>query len=137
MWQVLRAHGSYPTLESIFNSLAVRQASAPEGVSPAQRWILVDPGDEYILKRKRKLEVSDANASERLKATKLQPSSGDPEIIIIDDDGVRSSMDLEIARDDVDQCQHISENIQDIVSITSSGNVTDFREVSRPSQRSK
>ena len=115
----------------------MRQASAPEGVSPAQRWILVDPGDEYILKRKRKLEVSDANASERLKATKLQPSSGDPEIIIIDDDGVRSSMDLEIARDDVDQGQQMSVNMQDIVSTASSENVTDFREVSRPSQRSK
>ena len=114
------------------------QASAPEGVSPAaQRWILVDPGDEYILKRKRMLEVSNANASEGIKATKIQPSSVDPEIIIIHDDGVRSSMDLEIARDDVDQGQQMSVNMQDIVSTASSENVTDFRELSRLSQRSK
>ena len=100
----------------------MRQASAPEGVSPAQRWILLDPGVEFVLKRQRKLEVSDANASERLKVTKIQASRGDPEI----------------ARDDVDQDREMLANMQDIVSTASSEKTSDLDEInSQSSERSK
>ena len=103
------------------NSLVVRQASAPEGVSSAQKWILVHP-DKLVLQRKRKLEVSDANASERLKASKIQASRGDPEI----------------ARDDVDQSQEMLVNMQDIVSTVSSEKMSNYSEVIfQPSENSK
>ena len=95
----------------------MRQASAPEGVSPAQRWILLDPGVEFVLKRQQKLEVSDANASERLKETKVQASRGDSEI----------------ARDDVDRGQEILTNTQDIVSMTSSEMTSDLDAIISPS----
>ena len=100
----------------------MRQASAPEGVSPAQRWILLDPGNKFVLKRKIKLEVSDANASERLKETKIQASSEDPEI----------------ARDDVDQGLEMLANTEDIVSTTTSEETSDLDEdISQSSERSK
>ena len=68
------------------------------------------------------MEVSDANASERLKETKIQASRGDPEI----------------ARDDVDQGQETLANMQDIVSTTSSEKTSDLDEViSQSSEMSK
>ena len=77
-----------------------------------QQWILVDP-DKLVLKRKRKLEVSDANASKGLKATKLQASRGDPEI----------------ARDDVEQGQEMLANMEDIVSTANSEKMSNYSEV--------
>ena len=100
----------------------MRQTSAPEGVSPAQRWILLDPGVEFVMKRQQKLEASDANASDRLNETKIQASRGDPEI----------------ARDDVDQGQETLANMQDIVSTTSSEKTSDLDEdISQSSEMSK
>ena len=55
------------------NSLVVRQASAPEGVSPAQRWVLTDP-DEF-----EKVDASDKSASESFKATDIPTSHDDTE----------------------------------------------------------
>ena len=55
----------------------MRQASAPEGVSPAQRWILIDPDDKLIIKTKQKSEASDDNA---LKMIKMQAPSIDTEV---------------------------------------------------------
>ena len=52
----------------------MRQASAPEGISPAQRWILTDP-DEF----KKKLDASTKSAYESFKATDISSSHGDPE----------------------------------------------------------
>ena len=52
------------------NFLVVRQASAPEGVSPAQRWILTD-SDEF----KRKLDASDKSA----KASNFPITHNDPD----------------------------------------------------------
>ena len=52
----------------------MRQASAPEGVSPAQRWILTDP-EEF----KEKQDASDKSASENFKATDLPVSHNNPE----------------------------------------------------------
>ena len=99
----------------------MRQASAPEGVSPAQRWTLLDP-DKLVWKRQQNLEVSDANASESLKETKIQAFRGDPEI----------------ARDDVDQGQETLANMQDIVSTTSSEKTSDLDEdISQSSEMSK
>ena len=59
----------------------MRKASAPEGVSPAQRWILTDV-DEI----KKKQDASDKSASESFKATDLSSSHGDPESTKEDDD---------------------------------------------------
>ena len=56
------------------NSIVVRQASAPERVSPAQRWILTD-FDEL----KMKMDASDNTVSENIKATYLPTSHDDPE----------------------------------------------------------
>ena len=56
------------------NSLAVRQASAPEGVSPAQRWVLTAV-DEI----KKKQDASTKSASESFKATNLPTSHDDSE----------------------------------------------------------
>ena len=56
------------------NSLVVRQASAPEGVSPAQRWILTAV-DEI----KKKQDASDKNATESFKATDPPTSHDDSE----------------------------------------------------------
>ena len=100
------------------NSLVVRQASAPECVSPAQQWTLADRGDEFVLQRKRKLEVSDdANAPKREKETKIQASNMDPET----------------ARDDVDKV-----NMHDIVSLASSKKTRNLGEViSQPPEKSK
>ena len=50
----------------------MRQASAPEGVSPAQRWILTAV-DEI----KKKQDASDKSASESFKAADLSTSHGD------------------------------------------------------------
>ena len=81
----------------------------------------MDP-DKFVLKRKQKLEVSDANASESLKESKIQASRGDPEI----------------ARHDVDQGREMLENSQDIVSTTSSEKTSDLDDViSQTSERSK
>ena len=103
------------------NSLVVRQASVSEGMSPEQKWILVDP-DKLVLQRKRKLEVSDANVSENLKASKIQASREDPEI----------------ARDDVDQSQEMLANTQDIVSTANSEKMSNYSEVIfQPSENSK
>ena len=103
------------------NSFAERQASAPEGVSPAQRWILLDP-DQFVWKRQQKLEVSGADASKRLKENKIQSSRGDPDI----------------ARDDVDQGQETLANMQDIVSTASFEKMSDLDEdISQSSERSK
>ena len=100
----------------------MRQASAPEGVSPAQRWILLDSGEKFVLKRQQKLEVIDVNVSERLKETKIQAPRGDSEI----------------ARDDIDQGREMLANMQDIVSTTSSEKTSDLDEVISPSsERSK
>ena len=100
----------------------MRQASAPEGVSPAQRWILLDPGDKFVLKRKQKLEVSGANASKRLKETKIQASREGPEI----------------AREDVDQGWEMLASTQDIVSTASSEKTSDLdQDISQSSERSK
>ena len=63
------------------NSLVVRQASAPEDKSPAQRWILTDP-DEL----KKRLDASTESASESFKATDLSTSHGDPGSTKEDDD---------------------------------------------------
>ena len=95
---------------------------APEGVSPAQCWILLDPGVKFVVKRQQKLEVSDANASESLKETKIQASRGDPEI----------------TRDDIDQGREMLVSTQDIVSTTSSEKTSDLDEdISQSSERSK
>ena len=59
----------------------MRQASAPEGVSPAQRWILTAV-DEIKMKQ----DASDKSASESFKATDLSSSHGDPESTKEDDD---------------------------------------------------
>ena len=116
----------------------MRQEAAPEGMSPAQQWVLTDRGDKFVMKTKQKLEISGANASEGLKATKIEASGGDAEIIVFDDDGVQSSVDLEIARDDVDQSQEILANMQDTVSTASSEKMSDFSEVIlQPSEGSK
>ena len=52
----------------------MRQASAPEGVSPAQRWILTDP-DEF----NKKVDASTKSTSESFKATDLPASHDNPE----------------------------------------------------------
>ena len=59
----------------------MRQASAPEGVTMAQRWILTAV-DEI----KKKLDACDKSASESFKATDL-PTSHDDSEIINDDKG--------------------------------------------------
>ena len=56
------------------NSLTVRQASAPEGVSPAQKWVLTAV-DEI----KKKQDGSIKSASEGFKATNLPTSHADSE----------------------------------------------------------
>ena len=87
------------------------QASAPEGESPAQEWILTDPDDNFVIKTKQKLEASDDNA---LKVTKLQPPN----------------VDTEVARDNVDDGEvMMSANMQDTSSTESSDKKTDFKEV--------
>ena len=87
----------------------MRQASAPEGVSPAQRWILIDPDDKLIIKKKKKLEASDDNA---LKATKMQAPS----------------VDTEVTRDNVDNGEVMSANMPDTTSTASTDKKTDFKE---------
>ena len=94
------------------NSLVVRQASSPEGVSPAQRWILIDHDDKFIIKTKQKLEASDDNAIKE--ATKMQALS----------------VDTEVTRDNVDDSEAmISANMQDTTSTASSDKKTDLKEV--------
>ena len=56
------------------NSVVVRQASAPEGVSPAQRWFLIEH-EEFM----KKLDASDKSASESFKETDLPTYNDDPE----------------------------------------------------------
>ena len=56
------------------NSLVVRQASAPEGMSPAQRWVLTAV-DEI----KKKQDASDKNAPDGFKGTDLPNSHDDSE----------------------------------------------------------
>ena len=93
------------------NSLVVRQASAPEGVSPAQRWILIDP-DDKLIKTKQKLEASDDNAIKE--ATIMQAPS----------------VDTEVTRDNVDDSEvMMSANMQDTTSTASSDKKTDFKKV--------
>ena len=107
-------------------------------MSPAQRWILTDPGDKFVMKKKGKLEVSNADASDRLMTTKIQASSMDPEIIIVDDDGVQSGVDTENARDDIYQGQEMLVNTQHAVSTANFEKMRDFSEVIlQPSERSK
>ena len=74
--------GSLTLCYMYINSLVVRQASAPEGVSPAQRWILTDP-EEF----EKKLDTSTKGASEILKPTDLEASHDDPESNKEDDKG--------------------------------------------------
>ena len=59
----------------------MRQASAPEGMSPAQKWILTDP-DEF----KKKLDASAKSASESFKETDLPTSHDNSESIKENDD---------------------------------------------------
>ena len=56
------------------NTLVVRQASAPEGASPAQRWILTAV-DEI----KKKQDARNNSASDSFKATDLPTSHDDSE----------------------------------------------------------
>ena len=94
------------------NSLVVRQASAPEGVSPALGWILIDPNDKFIIKTKQKLEASDDNAIKAV--TKVQAPS----------------VDSEVTRDNVDDSEVMkSAKMQDTTSTVSSDKKTDFKEV--------
>ena len=89
----------------------MRQALVPDGVSPAQRWILTDPDEKLIIKTKRKLEASDDNA---LKKIKMQAPS----------------VDTEVTRDNVgDSEEMMSANMQDTPSTASSDKKTDFKEV--------
>ena len=92
-------------------SLIVRQASAPECVSPAQRWILIDPDDKFIIKTKQKLEASDDKAIKEV--TIMQAPS----------------FDTEITRDTVDEGEvMMSANVQDTTSTASSDKKTDFKD---------
>ena len=92
-------------LDMQINSLVVRRALAPEGVSLAESWILVDPDDNFIIKAKQKLEARDDNA---LKTTKMQAPS----------------VDTEVTRDVM-----MSGNMQDTTSTASSDEKIDFKEV--------
>ena len=88
-------------------SLVVSQASAPEGVSPAQRWILIDPDDQFIIKTKQKLETSDDNAINEV--TKTQALT----------------VDTEVTRDNVDDGEEMmSAKMQDTTSTASSDKKT-------------
>ena len=94
------------------NSLVVRQASAPEGMSPAQRWNLIDPNDQFIIKTKQKLEASDDNAIKEV--TKMQALS----------------VNTEVTRDNVDDGEEMmSANMQGTTSTASSDKKTDLKEV--------
>ena len=90
----------------------MRQASAPEGVSPAHRWILIDRDNKFIIKTKPKLEASDDNAIKEV--TKVQAPS----------------VDTEVTRDYVDDSEVMkSAKMQDTTSTASSDKKTDFKEV--------
>ena len=80
-------------------------------MSLAQRWILTDPDDEFIIRTNQKLEASDDNV---LKVTKVQASS----------------VDAEVTTDNVDDSEVImSATMQDTTSTASSDKKGDFKEV--------
>ena len=80
-------------------------------MSPAQRWIITDPDDIFVIKTKQKLEASNDIA---LKMTKLQAPS----------------VDTEVTRDNVDDGEVMMPAImQDTTATASSDKMTDFKEV--------
>ena len=92
-------------------SLVVRQESALEGMPPAQRWILTDPDDQFIIKTKQKLEASDDNAIKEV--TKMQAPS----------------VSADVTKDTVDNSEIMSANMRDTTSTASSDKNTDFKKV--------